>query len=139
MPTEIPVVNMIIGRELAKRLEEHARREAPKEACGVLAGRGGVVEEVYECTNVDELPEARYTIKPEELLRAVEDIEEKGLELLGFYHSHPMGMTKPSSIDEGRMSWPGYSYVIVSIEDGVEFSSWIWKEGKFEEEEVEID
>lgn len=128
----------MIKRNLVEKLRKHALRESPKEACGVLAGKEGIVSEVYECNNVSEYPETTYEIAPEDLLKAIEDIESKGLEVLGFYHSHPMGLSRPSLIDEGRAIWPGYSYVIVSLSGEPSISAWRWNEdeGKFEEEAV---
>lgn len=127
-----------MGREIIDALKRHALREAPREACGVLAGRKGMVERIYECGNASEYPETTYEIAPEELLRAINDIESRGMEVLGFYHSHPMGLNGPSSIDEGRATWPGYSYVIVSVSKEATISSWRWDEAKnkFEKEEV---
>ncbi|MBI5253938.1 MAG: M67 family metallopeptidase [Euryarchaeota archaeon] len=131
---------IVLSEELVKRLEEHARKEAPREACGVLAGarKDGqrIVRKIYECKNVSRYPETTYEISPEELLRVITEIEESGLELLGFYHSHPMGLEHPSYIDVSRATWAGYSYVIVSIN----ISSWVWneEENKFEEEKVII-
>lgn len=129
---------VLIKRKLVEKLKEHALKEAPKEACGVLAGKDGAVTQVYECGNASECPETTYEIAPAELLKALEDIESKGLELLGFYHSHPMGLDKPSFIDEGRATWHGYSYVVISLPGG-SISSWKWREdkGRFEEEEIE--
>ncbi len=129
-----------MSQSIINELMEHASREAPREACGVLAGRKGVVERIYECPNASEYPETTYEIAPAELLKALEDVEGRGMEVLGFYHSHPMGLNEPSLIDEGRATWPGYSYVIVSLSRDSSVSSWRWDEGKnkFEKEEVVV-
>ncbi len=113
---------IIFSKKLAKELEEHARREAPREACGVLAGetkgKQRLVRKIYECKNVSRYPETMYEISPEELLRVITEIEESGLEVLGFHHSHPMSLEQPSYIDAGRATWAGHSYVIISIPIG---------------------
>ncbi len=129
-----------MGRDIIDALKSHALREAPREACGVLAGRKGAVEEIYECRNASKYPETIYEIAPAELLKTLEDIESRDMEVLGFYHSHPMGLDEPSLIDEGRATWPGYSYVIVSISGESSVSSWRWDEAKnkFEKEEVKV-
>lgn len=126
----------MIDRKVVEKLRRHASREFPREACGVLAGKDGAVTRVYECRNVSGHPEVSYEISPEDLLKAMEDMKCRGLELLGFYHSHPAGLSRPSLIDEGRATWPGYSYVIVSPSGSI--SSWRWNEEKnrFEEEAV---
>ncbi|MFQ6135609.1 MAG: Mov34/MPN/PAD-1 family protein [Candidatus Hydrothermarchaeales archaeon] len=132
---------IVLGEEILQQLEEHARREEPKEACGILVGIKGedkIVKKAYQCKNVDEHPETNYRIDAGDQIRIFEEIEEGEFELIGFYHSHPMGLHAPSSIDTGRATWPGYSYVIVSLSDGVTFSSWVWSEdeGKFIEESL---
>lgn len=125
-----------IKKSLIQKLKEHAHRESPREACGVLAGKDKNVTQVYACSNASENPETTYEIAPPELLRVIEDAEAKGLEILGFYHSHPMGLSGPSFIDEGRATWHGHSYVIVIPEGNI--SSWRWRDEGFEEEEVKL-
>lgn len=144
---------IILSEGLAKKLEEHARREAPREACGVLAGerkdKRNAVRKIYKCKNVSRYPETTYEISPEELLRVITEIEESGLELLGFYHSHPIPLEHPSYIDVGRATWSGHSYVIISKKMNIcathklvrrTIGSWIWDEEKkqFIEEKVII-
>lgn len=131
---------IVIDKNTLDTLNRHASQEAPREACGVLAGKDKKVERIYECRNTSAHPETNYELAPEELLRAIQDIEGRGLEVLGFYHSHPMGLDSPSFIDEGRATWPGYSYVIVSLAEESSISSWKWDEakGEFEKEEVVV-
>jgi len=131
-------MDMIIEKGLVSQMVEHAKREAPEEACGILAGEGKRVRKIFECKNVDESPFYAYTISPGELLEKIDEIEAGGLEVIGFYHSHPMGMERPSAVDVSRATWPGHSYVIVSLSGGVKISSWVWDEvkGRFIEEEI---
>lgn len=112
---------IVFSRRLAEELGEHALKERPNEACGILAGRRNgkkIMEKVYRCKNISRHPESRYTIGSEEMLHAFKDAEERGLEILGFYHSHPFAMDHPSSIDEEMAAWSEYSYVIVSDRGG---------------------
>jgi len=122
----------------------HAREGAPEEVCGVLGGerdeaertddeRDGAdeagpaarVRSVHRATNAARSPRRTYLIDPEEQLAIMEDIEEGGREVVGFYHSHPGGPPRPSSVDERRATWVGYSYVICLPE--VPFvGSWRW-------------
>ena len=133
---------LLIPRKLLREMLEHARRCAPREACGVVAGirRGGrrYVRAVYQCRNVSPMPEVEYTIDPEELVRVISDIEERSLEVLGFYHSHPHGGVVPSGIDRARASWHDASYVIINLRG--EAASWVWDEdsGKFRREELSV-
>jgi proteasome lid subunit RPN8/RPN11 len=134
---------IIFTREQVDKLLAHASREYPNEACGVLAGmRKGnrsVVAIVYECTNLDPDPDVGYEIDPIELLEAMADAEMKGFEIIGFYHSHPMPLLRPSVVDESKATWPGHSYVIVSPRASQQITSWRWEEDKgFEMEEVVV-
>lgn len=118
-------------------MEDHARAAKPNEACGILAGRENLVEMVYPCKNVSENPTSHYTIAPEELILVFNKVDERGLEIIGFYHSHPAGPMSPSNIDHATATWHGHSYVILRP-GGV--GSWRWDEekGQFKEEEVRI-
>lgn len=128
----------MLTKGVVDKLVDHALREAPKEACGVLGGVENRVTDVWACRNVSSFPETCYEIAPEDLLRALEEIKAKGLEVLGFYHSHPVGLSRPSGIDEKRATWPGYSYVIVSLSKPPAITSWKWidGEGRFVKEKV---
>lgn len=124
----------------------HAREGDPAEVCGVLVGHRGtdgdpsVVTRTYETENVAERPKTRYRIDPEAQLEAIEAAEGNGLDVVGFYHSHPAGPPSPSDIDIGRATWPGYSYVICAL-DGFPFvGSWRWtgEDRRFEQETVGV-
>ena len=59
----------------------HAREEAPREACGLLAGRDGGITRVIRCANVHPTPTTRYVIDPREQLKAFRAIDAAGEEL----------------------------------------------------------
>ncbi|MEE8402072.1 MAG: M67 family metallopeptidase [Candidatus Hydrothermarchaeaceae archaeon] len=128
---------IILNRSFISEMEDHARREIPNEACGILAGRSNKVEKVFSCKNVSKNPSSRYAIAPEELIEIFNDVETCGLEILGFYHSHPSGPTSPSNIDLSEASWHDHSYVILHS-DGM--GSWRWNEEKcrFTGEEIRV-
>jgi proteasome lid subunit RPN8/RPN11 len=112
----------------------HARAQAPREACGALVGRregdATLVERVLATTNVHAEPRAQYTIAPDELLRAAMAAERDGLDLVGFYHSHPAGPPHPSATDASRASWPDAAHLLVWLapEEGV--GCWTWREAR---------
>lgn len=114
-----------------------------EEICGVLAGDYGEeqshVVEAYPVENAADTPQIRYAMDPEEQLAVLETIEDAGLDVVGFYHSHPAGPTHPSETDAERATWPGYSYVICAF-DGYPFlGSWRWRGDAFEGERVAIE
>jgi proteasome lid subunit RPN8/RPN11 len=112
------------------------------EVCGILAGDYGgdetTVTAAHPAENVADRPEIRYYIDPEEQFEIVEAIEAEGLEVAGFYHSHPAGPSHPSDTDADRATWPGLSYVIVALDGYPYVGSWRWREGAFEQETVAI-
>ncbi len=132
-----------ITKRIRDELLAHAKRGSLHEVCGILAGTmdGEVrkVDRIYECTNVDPYPDVGYEIDPMELLKVNGDVEAAGLGIVGFYHSHPMSLAKPSMIDEVKATWSGHSYIIVSPKSSDQITSWIWRdESGFTQEEVVV-
>src|SRR5271169_191898 len=66
-----------------------------------------------------------FSITPEDFRAAERAAAERGLDLLGWYHSHPDHPARPSEFDREH-AWPWYSYVIVSVDGGVpkDLTSW---------------
>jgi proteasome lid subunit RPN8/RPN11 len=121
----------------------HARAEAPIEACGLLAGRGGRVERVYRLTNSDRSPYT-YNADPKELLAAFNEMEEEGLELVAIYHSHPATRAYPSATDVERAFYPEAFYVIVSLSgqargEPPEVRAFRIAEGRVEEQTLSVE
>ncbi len=65
-------------------------------------------------------PKDRYEIDPVEVARIQRDARPRGLEIVGFYHSHPDHPANWSPTDLEEAYWLGCSYVITSIESGKE-------------------
>jgi proteasome lid subunit RPN8/RPN11 len=121
---------------------EHAREGAPAEVCGVLGGRHG--EESHatasrRAENVAATPRTRYELDPAEQLRLLDEIEEAGDDVVGFYHSHPAGPAGPSETDAAQATWEGYSYVIVDLSGEPVVGSWRWTGETFEREEAVVE
>ena len=68
----------------------------------------------------------RYLIAPDDLRRLDADVRAAGLDIVGYYHSHPDHPAAPSAFDAAH-AWPWYSYVIVRIDRGrgAELASWV--------------
>jgi proteasome lid subunit RPN8/RPN11 len=113
---------------LLEEIRKEGERAYPAECCGVLAGRATSPKEVVRV-----LPVAnrrtddphRFLISPDDLRRITAELGRSGLEVLGFYHSHPDHPAAPSAFDVDH-AWPWYSYVIVAVSNGRagEISSW---------------
>ncbi|MEF8893708.1 M67 family metallopeptidase, partial [Halodesulfurarchaeum sp.] len=89
---------MQLAASVRESIVEHALEAAPKEACGLLGGRTGppaTVQDSIRTPNVASTPTRRFEIDPEALLAGRETFIEKGVELIGFYHSHPNGPNEP--------------------------------------------
>ena len=123
-------------------MRAHGRQAFPHECCGALLGRARVVQEAFALPNTTEQgPRRRFLVRAEDYRVAETRARDTGLDLLGFYHSHPDHPAKPSQFDLDH-AWPSFSYVIVSVMAGRDelLTSWQLKEDRseFEEELVEI-
>jgi proteasome lid subunit RPN8/RPN11 len=135
----------IESHDLAE-MRRHGERDYPFECCGLMLGRfEGTghknVSETYAISNAreEEAKRNRFLIRPEELMRGEKYAREKGLDVVGFYHSHPDEPAIPSKYDLDH-AWPTYSYIVVSIEKGqaVDLRSWEMEpdRSRFDEEEI---
>ena len=103
------------------QIRKHGEQSYPHECCGFLLGaREGetnVLGEVYAAENErQESRETRYLITPEQYKRADEYARERGLGIIGYYHSHPDHPAAPSGYDLDHSCWPGESYIIVAVD-----------------------
>jgi len=104
-----------VTRAVVASLIAHAREESPRECCGLLLGRGDEVAEVRRARNVASSPAMRFVIDPKDHIDARRDGRARGLEILGFYHSHPRGAAMPSATDVAEAAYPGSVYAIIGL------------------------
>jgi proteasome lid subunit RPN8/RPN11 len=127
-------------------IRQHGERDYPFECCGLMLGRfesedRKTVVETYPISNAreEDAKRNRFLIRPEELMRGERHAREKGLDVVGFYHSHPDARAVPSQYDLEH-AWPTYSYVVVAVEKGraVDLQSWEMEpdRSQFNEEEI---
>ncbi len=113
-----PVATLELSSEAERVVWRHARSASPEEACGLLLGRlasGRVrVLTVRPARNVAADRRRGYVVDPADLAAGLFAARRRGLELVGFYHSHPEGVALPSARDEAE-AWPGVSYLLVSV------------------------
>lgn len=116
-----------ISQQVYDAIREHGEETYPQECCGVLLGHlstddaGGVteVEDAARTTNTRiDSAHNRYQIDPRELVRIQRSSRERGLEIVGFYHSHPDHPAQWSPTDLAEAHWIGCSYVITAVEKG---------------------
>ncbi len=94
----------------------HAREAAPHECCGLLLGRGDAIVEAFRARNVADDPVRRFLIDPADHFAGLRLARERGLEVVGFYHSHPASPPGPSPRDVAGFTYPGHLYAIVSLQ-----------------------
>src|SRR5512132_4307757 len=89
---------LILSKNYWHEMLEHVDRQAPLEACGLLAGKNARVEKVIGVPNQAQSA-VRFVMEPHEQLQAFDWIESNGLDLLGIFHSHPAGPETASVTD----------------------------------------
>lgn len=105
-----------LSRALYDEMIAHCEREYPKEACGILAGKGGVVTQGYPMRNVEESP-IGYSMDPKEQLLIEKAMRMAKQRMVGIYHSHTATDAYPSSVDVSLAISPDISYVLISLKD----------------------
>jgi len=136
-----------LSNQHLESIRQHGARDYPSECCGVLLGKvegdAKHVTEVVALKNLRHDPSRaqellpvddpgreternRFLIDPLDQLRVEKDARARGLDVLGYYHSHPDHPARPSNYDRDH-AWPWYSYVIIAVEQGVpkDFTSWV--------------
>jgi len=138
---------LVIDPNAYAAIRRHGEEAYPEESCGVFVGRfrdgGCAVVSAIRCDNVRrDSPQNRYTIDSKELIRIQRETRELGLDIVGFYHSHPDHGAGWSSTDLSEAHWVGCSYGITSVVSGraEETRSFrlegSWDEKRFVEEEI---
>jgi proteasome lid subunit RPN8/RPN11 len=142
-----------LSHELAECIRRHGAETFPHECCGALLGRdsafedraGGASREVIELFPLinrrDDSPRNRFAVTAEDVLEAEKAARQQGLDVVGWYHSHPDHPARPSQFDREH-AWPWYSYVIVSVKGGTpaDMTSWRLNDDRqdYSSERIEI-
>jgi len=128
-----------LDREFFDEIVRQAREEFPNEACGLIAAGNGRPEKVYAMRNADASP-VTYRLDPKEQLKVFNDIEERGWELWGIYHSHTHSQAYPSETDRRQAFYPEARYLSLSLEnrDEPQLRGFRIVEGEITEEDVDI-
>ncbi len=127
-------------------IQDHAREAYPEECAGALVGMDTgemkIVVDVWRAQNTHEEDRGRrFLIEPLQIKKFEERAQERDMDLLGFYHSHPDHPAEPSEYDREH-AWPYYSYVIASVgEDEVkDIRSWALRDDRsgYDEEPITL-
>ena len=112
-----------LPRAVYDTMRAHGEETYPHECCGALLGRlgteGWVVTAALRAGNTrTDSAHNRYQIAPIELVKIEREARSRGLEIAGFYHSHPDHPAQWSATDFAEAHWLGCSYVITEVEQG---------------------
>jgi [CysO sulfur-carrier protein]-S-L-cysteine hydrolase len=119
----------------------HAASESPLEVCGLLAGLNNIVMHIYPIKNVAPDPAKAFRMEQLEQIYAMLEIDDRQLDLLAIYHSHPPGaMAWPSRTDIAEANYPDVTTVILAATpDGAWISgAFTLREGRVTELGLEI-
>jgi proteasome lid subunit RPN8/RPN11 len=109
-----------IRQQALDAIRSHGAEGYPREICGIMIGPRGdrTVTEVKRARNiVVERARDRYEIDPRDHIRIQREADAAGLDIVGYYHSHPDHPAQASRFDTER-AWAGYVYLIVAVEAG---------------------
>lgn len=116
-----------ISQQVYDAIRQHGEETWPHECCGVLLGHFSSgdrtpvneVEDAVRAANTrTDSAHNRYQIAPQELVRIQRSSRERGLDIVGFYHSHPDHPAQWSATDLAEAHWISCSYVITAVERG---------------------
>ena len=114
---------LTIPQPLYDQLRAHGEETYPHECCGILLGKSTdadlqVIEILRAGNTCTDSAHNRYNIAPQELIAAQRQARKSGLDIVGFYHSHPDHPAQWSPTDFAEAHWFGCAYVITAIEKG---------------------
>jgi proteasome lid subunit RPN8/RPN11 len=125
-----PPTVLKLGPEIAERIRKHGAETYPHECCGALLGRDAdasgpgdqtparEILDLFPLVNRrDDSPRNRFSVTSEDVLAAEKAARSLGVDVVGWYHSHPDHPAEPSQYDRDH-AWPWYSYIIVSVANG---------------------
>jgi len=104
---------IILSDSDKKILSQHAENEKPNESCAILFGKEDTVSEIFLTKNIEESP-VNFTISNEQLIEGYKIAEEKKVDVIGIFHSHPSSEAYPSNTDKKFMQSNPVAWVIYS-------------------------
>ena len=112
-----------LSRQIENEIRQAGADAYPNECCGIMFGSGEgddhAVKSLRPIVNAREDGEQyhRFLITAEDMMQAELEARRLGLEIVGFYHSHPDHPAKPSDYDRDH-ALPFYSYIILRVAEG---------------------
>ncbi|MEO0031165.1 MAG: hypothetical protein RIS94_923 [Pseudomonadota bacterium] len=91
-----------------------AQAAHPHEACGLLLGERGAIHTALPAANVHPDPARHFEIDPTVLIAAHRTARGGGPQLLGYFHSHPNGLARPSATDRANAAGDGRIWIVAA-------------------------
>ncbi len=110
-------MEVILTKKQREILVNHAQSNFPNESCALLFGiedsKTSIVKDVFLAENVEKSP-INFTISNEELLKGYKEAEQKKMDVVGIFHSHPYSKAIPSLTDKEFMVGNPVIWIIFS-------------------------
>jgi len=138
--------NICLSTKIIGQFKKHGETEYPHECCGFILGNfkddtSYGLEYIPATNTKSENKERRFLIDPMAYQSAEDKADEIGLSVISIVHSHPDHPDKPSEFDREH-AWPGFSYIIISVQNGIakSYRSWQLHQNRkfFIEENIKI-
>lgn len=139
---------MITTQDVLTRIREHGRDAYPEEGCGFLLGSvtddgENRVSALRRAANRQpEQRTHRYQLTADDYRAVDEAAQKQDLDVVGAYHSHPDHPARPSKTDLEEATFPGFTYVIVSVHDGTPHDLTAWTltpdRSEFQRESIDV-
>ena len=104
---------IILSQSDKKILSEYSENQKPNESCALLFGKDNQVSDLFLTENIEKSP-VNFTISNEQLIEGYKIAEEKRVDVIGIFHSHPNSDAFPSNTDKKFMQSNPVVWVIYS-------------------------
>ena len=104
---------IILSETDKKILSEYSENQKPNESCAILFGKNDIVSDLFLTENIEESP-VNFTISNDQLIEGYKIAEQKGLDVIGIFHSHPDSDAFPSNTDKKFMESNPVVWIIYS-------------------------
>ena len=120
-----------VPEKFVREIRAHGAETYPHECCGAILGTDAEnsreVRALHKLVNRrDDSPRNRFSVTSDDVRDADRAAQKSGLEVIGWYHSHPDHPALPSEFDREH-AWPWYSYIIVSVMNGTAGTMLSWR------------
>jgi proteasome lid subunit RPN8/RPN11 len=104
---------IILSETDKKILSEYSENQKPNESCAILFGKNDKVLDLFLTENIEKSP-VNFTISNKQLIEGYKIAEEKEMDVIGIFHSHPDSDAYPSNTDKKFMHSNPVAWIIYS-------------------------